>query len=77
MMSDDQERKLQKQGQRAALVIAGSMTLWLIIQFWLGPMLGIPGQYALLIDLAVMAAMVYALVQAYFIWRARRDADKG
>jgi hypothetical protein len=31
----------------------------------------------LLLDLAVMAAMVWSLIVTFQIWRARRDAGKG
>lgn len=58
-----------------ALVIAGAMLLWLAAQV-LGPMLGLPGRYALLFDFMAIAAFVWALVVIAQIWRARRD-DKG
>ena len=54
------------------LVIAGSISLWLIIQ-WIGPLIGLAGRYAILADLAVMAALIWALINCFFIWRKRQD----
>jgi hypothetical protein len=39
-------------------------------------MVGLPGRFALLFDFAAMAALIWALVNIYQIWRARQ-ADKG
>lgn len=65
----------QKQGRVVALVIAGSMLFWLAAQV-VGPLLGLPGRYALLIDLAVLAAFIWSMVVIYQIWRAQRR-DEG
>lgn len=65
----------QKQGRVVALVIAGSMLFWLAAQV-VGPLLGLPGRYALLIDLAVLAAFIWSLVVIYQIWCAQRR-DEG
>ncbi len=65
-----------KKGRNASLVIAGSMLVWLGIQ-WVAVELNISSRYMLLVDLAVMAAMVWSLVVTFQIWRTRRDADKG
>lgn len=65
----------QKQGRVVALVIAGSMLFWLAAQV-VGPLLGLPGRFALLIDLAVLAAFIWSLVVIYQIWRAQRR-DEG
>ena len=65
-----------KKGRTASLVIAGSMLIWLGMQ-WAAVQLDISSRYMLLLDLAVMAAMVWSLVVTFQIWRARRDADKG
>lgn len=70
------DQQIAKQGRTAALIIAGTMLFWLIMQ-WAGPAIGLPGHYAFLIDLAVMAAMIYALFLTVQIWRARARADKG
>ena len=65
--SDD---NVMRQGRITALVIAGSISLWLIIQ-WIGPLIGLAGRYAILADLAVMAALIWALINCFFIWRKR------
>ena len=65
-----------KKGRTAGLVIAGSMLVWLGMQ-WAAMELNMSSRYMLLLDLAVMAAMVWSLVVTFQIWRTRRDADKG
>ena len=65
-----------KKGRTASLVIAGAMLIWLAMQ-WAAVQLDISSRYMLLLDLAVMAAMVWSLIVTFQIWRARRDADKG
>ncbi|MDB4170297.1 DUF5337 domain-containing protein [Planktomarina sp.] len=65
-----------KKGRTVSLVIAGVMLIWLGMQ-WTAVQLDIPSRYMLLLDLAVMAAMVWSLIVTFQIWRARRDADKG
>ena len=65
-----------KKGRTAGLVIAGSLLVWLGMQ-WAAVELNMSSRYMLLLDLAVMAAMVWSLVVTFQIWRTRRDADKG
>ena len=65
-----------KKGRTASLVIAGAMLIWLGMQ-WAAVQLDISSRYMLLLDLAVIAAMVWSLIVTFQIWRARRDADKG
>ena len=65
-----------KKCRTASLVIAGAMLIWLGMQ-WAAVQLDISSRYMLLLDLAVMAAMVWSLIVTFQIWRARRDADKG
>ena len=65
-----------KKGRTAGLVIAGSMLVWLGMQ-WAAVELNMSSRYMLLLDLAVMAAMFWSLVVTFQIWRTRHDADKG
>ena len=51
------------------------MLIWMGAQV-IGPQLGMPGRYAFLFDFMAIGALVWALVVASQIWRARRD-DKG
>ncbi|MEO0991200.1 MAG: DUF5337 domain-containing protein [Pseudomonadota bacterium] len=66
-MSDDRKGA----GPRTvALVIAGTMILWIGAQ-WLGGALGWPARYVFLFDFAALAAMFWALVVTWQIWRKR------
>ncbi|WP_299350058.1 DUF5337 domain-containing protein [uncultured Shimia sp.] len=65
----DQEQA--RKGRMVALVIAGTMILWMAAQF-IGKAVGLPGRYALLFDFAAIAGLVWALVNVYQIWRARQ-----
>lgn len=69
------DQQQAQKGRMVSLVIAGAILLWLAAQ-WLAPMVGLPGRFALLFDFAVMAALIWALVNIYQIWRARQT-DKG
>lgn len=71
MGHDISELELAKQGRVVALVIAGSMLFWIVAQ-WLGPQIGVAGRYAILIDLLVMAALVWSMLVTYQIWRKRQ-----
>ena len=75
-MHSQKDHMQAKKGRTASLVIAGAMLIWLAMQ-WAAVQLDISSRYMLLLDLAVMAAMVWSLVVTFQIWRARRDADKG
>ena len=75
-MNSQNDHMQAKKGRTASLVIAGAMLIWLGMQ-WAAVQLDISSRYMLLLDLAVMAAMVWSLVVTFQIWRARRDADKG
>ena len=75
-MHSQKDQMQAKKGRTASLVIAGAMLIWLGMQ-WAAVQLDISSRYMLLLDLAVMAAMVWSLVVTFQIWRARRDADKG
>ncbi len=63
--------KSARQTRLVALVIAGTMILWMAGQ-QIGAELGLPLKYTLLLDLAALAGFVWALVVTYQIWRARR-----
>jgi hypothetical protein len=71
-LSRDEEMALARQARLAGAVVAVAMLLWLAAQ-WAGPMLGLAGNYAILIDLLALAAFVWALVVALRIWRRRRE----
>ncbi|MCH1457232.1 MULTISPECIES: DUF5337 domain-containing protein [Planktomarina] len=75
-MYSEKDHIQAKKGRTASLVIAGAMLIWIGMQ-WAAVQLDISSRYMLLLDLAVMAAMVWSLIVTFQIWRARRDADKG
>jgi hypothetical protein len=75
-MRDDRGRggegdRLAGQAKLVAIVIAGTMLLWMGAQ-WLGGQLGWDTRYAFLFDFAALAAFFWALVVTWQIWRARR-----
>lgn len=74
-MDKELEQKLAKKGRTVSLVIAGTLLLWMFIQI-VGAKMGLPGRYALLFDFAALAALVWAMVNIFWIWRARR-AEEG
>lgn len=53
-------------------VIAVTTVLWLLLGE-IGRQYGWDGRFALLIDLAALAAYVWALFVAWQLWRKRRD----
>lgn len=73
-MSSEQDQKQARAGRVVSLVIAGAMILWFAAQ-WLGPQLGLPGRYALLIDFAAIGALVWALVVTLQLWRKGQDKE--
>jgi len=68
----DEERALSVQARLAATVMAGTMLLWMAVQ-WLGGRLGWEARYVFLFDFAALAAFFWALVVTWRIWRSRRD----
>ena len=63
----DEEAKAAK-SRTASLVCAAAAIFWVLAQ-WLGPVLGMPGQYAILIDLVVLAAFVWSMIVTYRLRR--------
>lgn len=74
MTGTDLDQKLARKGRMLSLVIAGTLIIWMLLQI-ISPMIGLPGRFALLFDFAAMAALVWALVNVYQLWRARHDRD--
>jgi hypothetical protein len=72
MTDPDTERFLARQARQVALVIAGTMLLWMGAQY-VGGEMGWPLKYTLLVDLAALAGFIWALVVTYQIWRKRRN----
>lgn len=72
-MNKDTDQVIARKGRHVALVIAGSMTIWVVVQL-IAPKLGLPGRFALLIDFMALAALVYAGVNIMQLWRLRRES---
>lgn len=68
-------QNLAREGRLVALVIAGTMLLWLAVQA-LGAKLGWEARYAFLADLAAIAGFIWALVVTWRIWQ-RQKAQRG
>lgn len=66
------ERRRLAQIRKAAVVMAATMVLWVGASF-VGGQLGLPARFAFLIDLAAIAALVWALIVTYWVWKARRE----
>lgn len=71
-MDDDRDKALARKGRHISLVIAGTIVLWLLVQF-VAPRVGLPGRYALLFDFAALAALIYVFVNIYQLRRDRRN----
>lgn len=74
-MASSDDEALARKGRMVGLVIAGTMLLWIAANA-LGPAMGLPGRYALLFDFAALAALVWAMVVIYQMWRARQGGQK-
>ena len=74
IMRPETDKNLMKQGRLTALVIVGSVCLWLIANA-VGPKFGLTMRYALLADFIVLAALFWALVNCFFIWRGRQNNE--
>ena len=72
-MNAETDKKIAAKGRQISLVIAGTMILWIAVQF-IGRQLGLPGRYALLLDFAALAALIYAGVNILQLRRMRRES---
>lgn len=72
MRDPERDRKMQRQGRIAALVIAAS-GLAAIGAPILVQLAGLPVRFEILIYLLALAGFAWALIVTFQIWRARRD----
>lgn len=63
---------LTRQARQASIVIFVAMLGWMLFQ-WLGGQMGLPIRFLFLADLVAMAALAWALIVLYRVWRKRRD----
>ncbi|NHB78016.1 DUF5337 domain-containing protein [Rhodobacter calidifons] len=68
---DPAELQRARQARLVAIVLAGTMVVWMGAQ-WLGGQLGLEARYVFLFDLLAIAGFVWALVVTYQIWRGRQ-----
>lgn len=68
----DSQQAVARQMRQVALVIAGATLLWLILGE-IGRQYGWEARFAFLIDLAALAAYVWALAVTWRLWRKRRE----
>lgn len=68
----ESDKSTARQARVVAVVIAGTIVLWLAAQ-WLGGALGWPARFAFLFDFAALAALAWALIVTNQIRRRRRD----
>jgi len=61
-----------RQVRLATIVIVAAFLAWMGASA-LGGQLGLPVRFAFLIDLACMAALIWALVVLFRVWRSRQD----
>jgi hypothetical protein len=61
-----------RQARLVAIVFVATILLWFLGQL-IGAQVGLEARYALLLDLAALAAFVWGLVVTYQIWRKRRS----
>ena len=71
-MSELNKNGKKKQGRLIALIIAGSVLFWSVLQ-GAAPSLGISARYMLLMDFFTLAALAWAMILLYKIVRSRRE----
>jgi len=67
---EDDDKALARQARVVALVIAGTMLVWMGAQ-WAGDTWGVETRFLILADLLALAGFLWALVVTYQIWRKR------
>jgi len=70
------DRRTARRARQAALIIAGTMLLWLGAQA-VGGALDWPARFVFLFDFAALAGLFWGLVVTYQVWRGGRSAGHG
>ncbi|WP_299814218.1 DUF5337 domain-containing protein [uncultured Jannaschia sp.] len=70
----DHSNTIAARSRQVGAVIVITALIWMAAQF-AGARLGVPVRWMVLIDLAALAAMVWAMIVAAGLWRARRDKE--
>ena len=71
-MGELHKNRKEKQGRLIAMVIAGSVLFWSVMQ-GVAPSLEISARYMLLIDFFTLAALAWSLISLYKIFSFRRE----
>ena len=71
-MSDSYKNRKEKQGRLIALVIAGSVLIWSVMQ-GVAPSLGISARYMLMIDLLTLIFLSWSLFSLYKLFINYRE----
>ena len=73
-MDKDREQAIARKGRHIGIVIAVTMGIWLAMNMFIDPALGLTTRFALLFDFAALAGFVYAGVNIFQLWRMRQDS---
>jgi predicted branched-subunit amino acid permease len=65
-----------KQTRIASIVIIVAFTSWMGMS-WIGGRIGLPTRFAFLIDFAALAALFWAMVVLFWVWRKRQQNGPG
>ncbi len=65
-----------KQMRVASIVIVVAFTGWMGMS-WIGGRIGLPTRFAFLIDFATLAALFWAMVVLFWVWRKRQQDGPG
>jgi hypothetical protein len=68
------QEEIARRQRRVALIIVGTLVLWLPFQA-LGAYAGVPVRWMALADLVALAALAWALIAMVGIWRLRREEE--
>ena len=71
-MSDSFKNRKEKQGRLIALVIAGSVLIWSVMQ-GVAPSIGISARYMLIIDLFTLISLSWSLFSLYKLFMNYRE----
>jgi hypothetical protein len=71
-MSDSYKNRKEKQGRIIALIIAGSVLIWSVMQ-GVAPSLGISARYMLMIDLFTLISLSWSLFSLYKLFINYRE----
>ncbi|NNU81835.1 DUF5337 domain-containing protein [Halovulum dunhuangense] len=63
---------VRRQVRLGLIVTIGAFVAWMVLQF-LGGQLGLPARFVFLLDLACIAALVFALLVLFKAWRASQN----